>query len=167
MDVILRKYKSHKVVEAAKIVDVELSDRCALVLDTGGTVSPPPKWVDRMVVDRPAEQWIGGYYVDYGDYASWSPADKFEEGYTLIDNSADKSDVNFEGWTISEEQIKEDPILRFFAFSHLKQPLRDVSKMFAVLAAGVVTDTPRNAERTVALRKLLEAKDAAVRAALP
>lgn len=30
-----------------------------------------------------------------------------------------------------------------------------------------IDTTPRNAERTVALRKLLEAKDAGVRAALP
>ena len=32
------------------------------------------------------------------------------------------------------------------------------------LAAGIVRDLPRNPERTVALRKLMEAKDAAVRA---
>lgn len=31
----------------------------------------------------------------------------------------------------------------------------------------IVTSLPRNAERTVALRKLLEAKDAAVRANVP
>jgi hypothetical protein len=39
--------------------------------------------------------------------------------------------------------------------------------LFFILAATLVTSLPRNAERTVALRKLLEAKDAAVRANLP
>jgi hypothetical protein len=34
------------------------------------------------------------------------------------------------------------------------------------MAKRIVTLLPRNAERTVALRKLLEAKDAAVRASL-
>jgi hypothetical protein len=37
---------------------------------------------------------------------------------------------------------------------------------FYELACYIVTALPRNAERTVALRKLLEAKDAAVRANL-
>lgn len=58
-----------------------------------------------------------------------------------------------------------EPILRFFAFDHLKAPLRAVSASFAV-QASVIMQLPRSAERTVALRKLLEAKDAAVRAAL-
>ena len=37
---------------------------------------------------------------------------------------------------------------------------------FAEMAAQIVRMVPRSAERTVALRKLLESKDAAVRAAL-
>jgi hypothetical protein len=41
-----------------------------------------------------------------------------------------------------------------------------VSSQFAALAENIVHDLPRNPERTVALRKLLEAKDAAVRAKL-
>ena len=42
--------------------------------------------------------------------------------------------------------------------------LQAVSKPFGDLAEQLVTTLPRNPERTVALRKLLEAKDAAVRA---
>jgi hypothetical protein len=60
----------------------------------------------------------------------------------------------------------DDPILQFFAFRHLPDALRKVSVKFALLAANLVAQTPRNPERTVALRKLLEAKDAAVRAAI-
>jgi ABC-type uncharacterized transport system YnjBCD substrate-binding protein len=59
-----------------------------------------------------------------------------------------------------------EPIMQFFAFDHLPEKLREVSMPFGVLAQTVVATLPRNAERTVALRKLLESKDAAVRAAL-
>ena len=57
-------------------------------------------------------------------------------------------------------------IMQFFAFAHLPPHLQAVSKPFAELAEKIVTTIPRNPERTVALRKLLEAKDAAVRAKL-
>jgi hypothetical protein len=55
-------------------------------------------------------------------------------------------------------------IMQFFDFTHLPEHLRAVSKPFAQLACTIVEELPRNPERTVALRKLLEAKDAAVRA---
>lgn len=60
----------------------------------------------------------------------------------------------------------DEPILQFFAYKHLPTHLQNVSMPFHDLANHVVTALPRNAERTVALRKLLEAKDAAVRAAI-
>lgn len=56
-------------------------------------------------------------------------------------------------------------ILQFFAFAHLPEHLQAISAPFATLADTVML-LPRNPERTVALRKLLEAKDAAVRAAI-
>jgi len=56
-------------------------------------------------------------------------------------------------------------ILQFFAYAHLPSHLQIVSKRFADLAEAIA-DGPNNAEATVALRKLLEAKDAAVRAAI-
>lgn len=57
-------------------------------------------------------------------------------------------------------------ILQFFAFEHLPPHLREVSQPFGEMAQRIVDTLPRNPERTVALRKLLEAKDAAVRAKL-
>jgi hypothetical protein len=60
-----------------------------------------------------------------------------------------------------------EPIMRYFAFSHLPPHLRAVSEPFAVLAHSLHDNLPRSPERDVALRKLLESKDAAVRAALP
>ena len=68
--------------------------------------------------------------------------------------------------TFTDEQIAADPILKFFGYAHLPLHLQGASKPFADLALEIVTNVPRNAERTVALRKLLEAKDAAVRARL-
>lgn len=62
------------------------------------------------------------------------------------------------------EQIAADGILRFFHYSHLPERLQAASKPFCDLARHIVETLPRNPERTVALRKLLEAKDAAVRA---
>ena len=64
----------------------------------------------------------------------------------------------------SQQLLDADPILRFFHYSHLPPTLQATSRPFCELAAHIVTSLPRNAERTVALRKLLEAKDAAVRA---
>lgn len=58
----------------------------------------------------------------------------------------------------------EDHIIQFFDYGHLPEHLQKISKPFGELAMHVVTTLPRNPERTVALRKLLEAKDAAVRA---
>lgn len=60
----------------------------------------------------------------------------------------------------------EDPLLQFFEYLHLPPHLQDASQPFCVLAETIVRTLPRNSERTVALRKLLEAKDCAVRAAL-
>lgn len=57
-------------------------------------------------------------------------------------------------------------ILQFFACGHLPEHLRLVSAPFGSLAQEIVNTLPRNPERTAALRKLLEAKDAAVRARL-
>lgn len=59
-----------------------------------------------------------------------------------------------------------EPIMQFFAHAHLPPHLAEVSRPFGVLAIKIVEELPRNPERTVALRKLLEAKDAAVRALL-
>lgn len=59
-----------------------------------------------------------------------------------------------------------EPIMQFFAYAHLPPHLQEVSQKFHALAETIVSTLPRNAERTVALRKLLESKDAAVRARL-
>ena len=58
-----------------------------------------------------------------------------------------------------------EPMLQFFAYDdHVRDDLRVTAEAFYQLAEEVVATLPRNPERTVCLRKLLEAKDAAVRA---
>ena len=60
--------------------------------------------------------------------------------------------------------MNTEHIMQLFAFPHLPDHLRKVSEPFSVMANSMAENLPRNPERTVALRKLLEAKDAAVRA---
>ena len=54
------------------------------------------------------------------------------------------------------EQWQGEEILEHFEFSHLPEKLREVSRQFCHLAFAIVRTTPRSAERSVALRKLLE-----------
>lgn len=59
-----------------------------------------------------------------------------------------------------------DRMLQFFAYAHLPPHLQAISAPFRELAQLIVNTLPINAERTAGLRKLLEAKDCAVRAVL-
>jgi hypothetical protein len=56
-------------------------------------------------------------------------------------------------------------LLKFFKYEHLPEHLQGTSRRFFDLAT-IVAKGPSNAETTAALRKLLEAKDCAVRAKL-
>ena len=67
---------------------------------------------------------------------------------------------------VEQQQAGVEPIMQYFAYAHLPQRLGEVSEPFGLLAQRIVETLPRNPERSVALRKLLEAKDAAVRARL-
>ena len=60
----------------------------------------------------------------------------------------------------------EERMLQWFKYEHLPEKLQAVSKPFGDLAQSLVETVAGGPERTVAMRKLLEAKDAAVRAAL-
>jgi hypothetical protein len=60
----------------------------------------------------------------------------------------------------------EERMMKWFAYEHLPEPLQVVSIKFFDLAHSMCAIIEPGPERTVALRKLLEAKDAAVRAKL-
>lgn len=58
-------------------------------------------------------------------------------------------------------------IMRYFTFDHPPAgALRDTSEKFHNLANDIDESLPDGPEKSTSLRKLLEAKDAAVRAAL-
>ena len=59
-----------------------------------------------------------------------------------------------------------EKMLKWFEYGHLPTNLQTVSAPFGELAKNICSTIPPSAERTVALRKLLESKDAAVRAYL-
>lgn len=72
--------------------------------------------------------------------------------------------------TIEEVGIRDDStmsqnqIMQFFAYAHLPPHLQKVSKPFALLAQEMDLHLPNGPEKSAGLRKLLEAKDCAVRA---
>jgi len=56
--------------------------------------------------------------------------------------------------------------MKFFKYEHLPQHLQAISKPFHELAVAMCDKMGSNAEGVTALRKLLEAKDCAVRSVL-
>ena len=60
----------------------------------------------------------------------------------------------------------QPPILQHFTYEHLPPHLQEVSKPFCDLARQLADTLPSCAELSAGLRKLLEAKDCAVRAKL-
>lgn len=57
-------------------------------------------------------------------------------------------------------------LIQFFRFEHLPTELQAISCRFSRVAQHIDATIPENSEKTMALRKLLEAKDCAVRAVL-
>ncbi len=60
--------------------------------------------------------------------------------------------------------MSEERMLKWFAYKHLPEKLQAISAPFEELAVKISVEIEPGPERTAALRKLLEAKDAAVRA---
>ena len=62
--------------------------------------------------------------------------------------------------------MEKEFLSQFFSYEHLPKGLQVISAPFCDLAKILVLELPMNPERTTALRKLLESKDCAVRAAI-
>lgn len=60
----------------------------------------------------------------------------------------------------------EEPIYKYFSYMHLPANAQSMGKMFKGVADVILMASEPNTERTMALRKLLEAKDCAIRATL-
>jgi hypothetical protein len=77
----------------------------------------------------------------------------------VVRPGADPNPASLGGWS--------SPIMRWFDYEHLTNPrVRGVSRQFSELAGWVEQYLPTDPEKSTALRKLLEGKDAAVRAAI-
>ena len=61
---------------------------------------------------------------------------------------------------------QKSTLIQFFSYKHLPCLLQDISMPFCDLAHHINDTLPNNPEKTVDLRKLLEAKDCAVRTVL-
>lgn len=59
-----------------------------------------------------------------------------------------------------------DNLIQFFAYEHLPEHLKVISKPFHDMAQNMRANLPFNPESTAAVRKLLEAKDCAVRSVI-
>ena len=77
-------YKCHKQVRALKIASIEALE------DGGAIINPVEDGYGAFEVTasycHKHHPQVGGYYVKYEDgYESWSPAETFENGYTLVE----------------------------------------------------------------------------------
>ncbi len=80
----LPKYKCHKEVYALKIKSIEFNEVDGSAMITPDEQPFAPFRVDPVYVQKHQPK-AGGYFIRYQDgYASWSPADVFEDGYTRI-----------------------------------------------------------------------------------
>jgi hypothetical protein len=69
-------------------------------------------------------------------------------------------------YSLTDRRVETRRLMDFFAFEHLPRHLQAASVPCARLAEEMVQALPDSPELTVGLRKLLEAKDCFVRAAL-
>lgn len=123
-----------------------------------------------IIQDAKAKMLADGMSADRADFvigtALGVDMEEKENDDMIPDDETAAGEIHPAPVEFSEEAIQLDPILRFFHYAHLPPALQARSQPFCALAMHLVETTPRNAERSVALRKLLEAKDAAVRASV-
>lgn len=62
--------------------------------------------------------------------------------------------------------MKRSEIMQYFTYSHLPEHLQAASKPFCDLAEHIEVTMAESEEKTISLRRLLESKDAGVRASL-
>ena len=100
------------------------------------------------------------------------------EDWRMIQNAGEADSASEMLYTFSPEvtmeevclrtnaEMSKNQIMQFFTYAHLPEKLQRVSRPFALLAQEMDLGLPDGPEKSVGLRKLLEAKDAMVRALL-
>lgn len=68
--------------------------------------------------------------------------------------------------TIEQSHPSVKAVMQYFTYDHLPSHLQDVSRACATIANFMAILLPDSPEKTAGLRKLLEAKDCFVRAAI-
>jgi hypothetical protein len=162
---------------ALEVCDAVEADECGYTID-GVLVSDfvKPSWflpdVQNVAGGRSfcghvtqALELAKGGYISYYSNGSWHQVDNFRRAPKGKHSRQRRREAMLAPSSTSESAASE-PLLQFFAYEHLPDRLQAVSRPFGDLARQIVGTLPRNPERTVALRKLLESKDCAVRALL-
>lgn len=139
-------------------------------------VAVAPDDVDQLVVLGGLRELVAAYSADErpqlvhiprGDALYWVIAG--EKIFVAKPSPGEDLDVQIE-WNPDAPELKPHklaPIMRYFSYDHLPEgPLRDVSMRLCYLAAQMEGSLPDGPEKSAGLRKLLEAKDCFVRAAL-
>lgn len=81
----LHKYRCHKEVRAMKIVAIKecgYTWHCELTGEDGTVVRVDNEYMTRKPI------MVGGYYIDDNGRTTYSPAEAFEAGYTLIEDDS-------------------------------------------------------------------------------
>ena len=104
-------------------------------------------------------------FVREGD---WVIPEKGGRGFYPCSHAdfVDRFEVDPSVPVVVERPEPGERMMKWFEYEHLPEALACVSMRFFELAKYLVDEVPPGPERTVALRKLLESKDAAVRAKL-
>lgn len=98
--------------------------------------------------------------------AACNPTGRFIYTFCLASNS--EIDITEDEWR-ELERVEDKPpsdIMRYFEYEHLPEKLQQISGPIGLLAISMDETLPHCPEKTAGLRKLLEAKDCFVRAAL-
>lgn len=116
---------------------------------------------------------------EYNSYRGWEmpPNENADDAGFLIELATPNESTGFVGmftWTPKEqferthtpviENQNPSPLIRWFEYGHLPPHLQAISKPIGDLAKHLDSILASGAEKTTGLRKLLEAKDAFVRA---
>lgn len=107
----MKKYKSHKIVKAFKILNIQAK---GLRIYIHGSTPEETVLANRAYMRKHNPQ-VGGYFVKYEDgYASWSPADAFEKGYSAVEvtEPVPGKDEPTEGSAMEERAIMAYTIYR-------------------------------------------------------
>lgn len=105
---ILKQYKSHKIVQAARIIDCVWNSTINLETEKGPiTYTPTPEFWNRIKRNGEAQPPIG-WLVRYRDgFESWSPQKEFIDGYKEVKSKEVEISATAKEWEIVKNLVIE------------------------------------------------------------